>query len=172
VGLLENVGSISDSAKYSNSNHEITVEGAELRDGVGGGALDRGRVRRRVLIVDDVAMNRKMLRRVLHSRFDAVDEAEDGQKAVDIIARSLEGGGALTYDVITMDYQMPVMDGVTATRLIRGMGYTGKIVAVTGNALADDVLTFKASGADTVLRKPLDIKLFDSFMRSDTSENT
>ena len=131
-----------------------------------GGARAQGT---RVLIVDDVAMNRKMLRRILESRFDAVDEAEDGQQAVEIVARSLggEGGRGRSYDVITMDYQMPVMDGVTASRLIRGMGFSGKIVAVTGNALEEDVLTFKASGADAVLMKPLDLRLFDSIVRLD-----
>ena len=125
----------------------------------------------RVLIVDDVAMNRKMLRRVLESRFDVIDEAEDGQKAVEIIAKSLEGVDTFLYDVITMDYQMPVMDGVTATRRIRSLGFLGKIIAVTGNALEEDVLTFKASGADAVLMKPLDIKLFDMIIKPNIPES-
>ena len=60
---------------------------------------------------------------------------------------------------------MPIMDGVTATRRIRSIGFLGKIVAVTGNALQEDVLT------DTVLMKPLDIKRFDSFIRSDVEES-
>ena len=125
----------------------------------------------RVLIVDDMAMNRKMLRRVLESRFDVIDEAEDGHKAVEIIAKSLEGGDQFLYDVITMDYQMPVMDGVTATRRIRSLGFLGKIIAVTGNALEEDVLTFKASGADAVLMKPLDIKLFDMIIKPNIPES-
>jgi CheY-like chemotaxis protein len=144
-----------------------------LRHQIIGNALEHSEPRSptRVLIVDDVVMNRKMLRRVLESRFDLIDEAEDGQKAVEIIAKSLEGGEAFLYDVITMDYQMPVMDGVTATRHIRSLGFLGKIIAVTGNALEEDVLTFKASGADTVLMKPLDIRQFDAFMRSDFEES-
>ena len=125
----------------------------------------------RVLIVDDVAMNRKMLRRVLETRFDVIDEADDGQKAVEIISKSLEGGDPSFYNVITIDYQMPVMDGVTATKRIRSMGFSGKIIAVTGNALEEDVLTFKASGVDAVLMKPLDIRRFDAIVRADVGES-
>ena len=146
---------------------------SKLRHQYIGNALEHSEPRTptRVLIVDDVVMNRKMLRRVLDNRFDVIDEAEDGQKAVEIIAKSLEGGEAFLYDVITMDYQMPVMDGVTATRRIRSLGFSGKIIAVTGNALEEDVLTFKASGADAVLMKPLDRRQFDAFMRSDVEES-
>ena len=121
----------------------------------------------RVLTVDDVTMNRKILRRVLENRFDVIDEAEDGHKAVEIIAKSLEGGDQFLYDVITMNYQIPVMDGVTATRRIRRLGFLGKIIVVTGNALEEGMATFKESGADAVLMKPLDIRRFDAFMRSD-----
>ena len=121
-------------------------------------------VKNRVLIVDDVPMTRKMLRRLLMSRFDICDEAGDGRQAVEMVKLSF-GAGSSGYDVITMDYQMPLMDGVTATRIIRQLGYTGKIIAVTGNAVEDDMLTFKASGADAVLMKPLDIKEFDLLVR-------
>ena len=119
---------------------------------------------KKVLIVDDVAMNRKMLRRVLESRFDIVEEAGDGQEAVDMVrAAQIHGGDAL-YDVITMDYQMPVMDGVTATRILRDLGYDGAIVAVTGNAFPADVQRFILSGANEVFIKPLDLKKFDTFL--------
>ena len=119
---------------------------------------------KRILVVDDVSMNRKMLKRLLEKRFNFLAEATNGQQAVDMVRAALEEGAIFHYDVITMDYQMPVMDGVTATKIIRNMGFKGKIIAVTGNALEDDVLTFKASGADIVLMKPLDIKVFDEFL--------
>ena len=119
---------------------------------------------RRVLIVDDVAMNRKMLKRLLVTRFEECDEAEDGQQAVDMVKESLASG--VNYDVITMDYQMPVMDGVTATSNIRRLGYKGQIIAVTGNALSEDLNAFLSNGANIVLTKPLSITAFDKYMNT------
>ena len=107
----------------------------------------------RVLIVDDVPMNRKMLKRLLIARFDECDEAENGQQAVDMAKSAMALG--LCYDIITMDYQMPIMDGVTATRSIRKLGYKGRIIGVTGNAFQEDVDSFIRSGANIVLTKPL-----------------
>ena len=116
----------------------------------------------RILIVDDVAMNRKMLKRLLVTRFNACDEAEDGQQAVDMVKEAMASG--LNYDIITMDYQMPVMDGVTATSCIRRLGYKGQIIAVTGNALSEDMKSFLTNGANTVLTKPLSIVAFDEYL--------
>ena len=122
-------------------------------------------LRNRILIVDDSPMNRKMMKRILEIRFDSLAEAENGQQALDMVRASLEQGEDARYDVITMDYQMPVMDGVTATRRIRQLGYTGQIIGVTGNALAEDVNTFLSSGADVVLTKPLTIAAFDEYLQ-------
>ena len=122
-----------------------------------------------VLIVDDAPLNRKMMRRILESRFDSLAEAENGQQALDMVRASLEQGEDARYDVITMDYQMPVMDGVTATRRIRQLGYTGQIIGVTGNSLGEDVNTFLSSGANVVLTKPFTIAAFYEYLRSITS---
>ena len=119
----------------------------------------------RVLIVDDVAMNRKMLKRLFVTRFEECDEAEDGQQAVDMVKEAMASG--INYDVITMDYQMPVMDGVTATRNIRKLRFHGQIIAVTGNALSEDVSSFLSNGANSVLTKPLSIEAFDKFLEAD-----
>jgi len=116
----------------------------------------------RVLIVDDVPMNRKMLKRLLTSRFYECEEAENGQQAVDMVREAMVAG--MSYDMITMDYQMPVMDGVTATCSIRKLGYTGHIVGVTGNALAEDVDCFLSKGANIVLTKPLSIVKLDEYL--------
>ena len=117
---------------------------------------------RRVLIVDDVAMNRKMLKRLFETRFEQCHEAEDGQQAVDMVKEALASG--VNYDIITMDYQMPVMDGVTATKLIRKLGYKGQIIGVTGNALQGDIKAFISNGASIVLAKPLSITTLDDYL--------
>ena len=118
----------------------------------------------RVLIVDDVPMNRKMLKRLLTDRFDKCKEAENGQQAVEMVKEAMASG--MNYDVITMDFQMPVMDGVTATSNIRGLGYTGQIIGVTGNALSEDINYFLNNGANIVLMKPLSISTLDEYLKT------
>ena len=122
--------------------------------------------RKRALIVDDVPMNRKMLRRLLESRFDVCTEAENGQQAVNLVREALVETRIVKYDLITMDYQMPVLDGGTAIRHIRQLGYQGVIVAVTGNALPEDIHLLLSSGANKVLTKPISIAMFDEIVDS------
>ena len=59
-----------------------------------------------------------------------------------------------------MDFVMPNMDGPTATKAIRHLGYRGPIFGVTGNALDSDVNYFVRSGANGVLAKPFDFAAF------------
>ena len=59
------------------------------------------------------------------------------------------------YDVILMDYQMPVMDGPTAIKAIRTLGFKGKIVGLTGNALQSEQNVMLDAGAELVLTKPV-----------------
>ena len=125
-----------------------------------------GQQLKRILIVDDVPMNRKMLRRVLENRYDIIDEAENGQEAVDMVKATVGGEIGSYYDMITMDYQMPVLDGITATRRIRDVGYVGLIIAVTGNALEADVTNFLNNGADAVLTKPLSVRVLDDCLET------
>ena len=68
------------------------------------------------------------------------------------------------YDLILMDYQMPHMDGPTAIRKIRSLGYKGSIVGLTGNVMdsqQDDMLD---AGADKVLQKPVSGNKLDSLI--------
>ena len=61
------------------------------------------------------------------------------------------------YDVIFMDFVMPKMNGPDATREIRALGFTGKVIGVTGNALPCDIKEFQQKGADAVLIKPVEL---------------
>ena len=67
-----------------------------------------------------------------------------------------------TPDAIIMDFEMPVMNGPSATRHIRALGYTGVIIGVTGNALEDDMTLFLNSGANDICLKPVDIEKLKS----------
>jgi len=129
----------------------------------------------RGLIVDDVATNRKMLGRIVRSRFEDLDYAVNGQEAVDRVqATVLEDVDISTcqpYGVIFMDCNMPIMDGMTATRNIRKLGYKGVILGVTGNGLQEDIDMFLESGVDRVLIKPLNIKKFEQALNSIEASN-
>ncbi|WP_333856445.1 ATP-binding protein [Denitromonas sp.] len=104
----------------------------------------------RILVVDDGAENRELVATVLGEFGLALDEAENGQIAVDM-AR------AKAYDLILMDMQMPVMDGFAATRTLRQAGLTTPIVALTANAMHGYEQEVIAAGCTAYLTKPVDI---------------
>jgi len=109
----------------------------------------------RVLLVDDVLANNKLLARLLQRRVECTCElAMDGKEAVDIIAK--RGPGA--FDLILMDNKMPLMNGTEATRRLRAMGFKNDIYAVTGDALEEDREKFMAAGANRVFIKPVNTK--------------
>jgi CheY-like chemotaxis protein len=98
----------------------------------------------RILIVDDAAVNRKLMMRLLRNQGHYCDEAEDGLVAVQQVANALEAGNP--YDTILMDFEMPVMNGPTAVQKIRSLGCISFIVGITGNLFPEDISFFKASG--------------------------
>ena len=107
----------------------------------------------RILVVDDVVMCRKIHTKIFRDHCDECVEATNGQEAVDLVRKSIVD--ATPFDAILMDSSMPVMNGTTATKLIRELGFEGKIFGVTGNALLLDVEDFKTHGADAIYIKPL-----------------
>ena len=119
-----------------------------------------------VLVVDDSGLNRKLLCRVLRASKYTCEEANDGLAAFEKVKAKMNGelGSKLLYDVILIDFVMPVMDGPTATKAIRALGYGGLILGLTGNTLDSDINYFIGCGADAVLAKPFDFSAFRSFM--------
>jgi CheY-like chemotaxis protein/HPt (histidine-containing phosphotransfer) domain-containing protein len=105
---------------------------------------------RRVLVVEDVEVNRLIAREVLRRMGCHVEIAEDG-------ARGVEMALAADYDLVLMDIQMPRVDGVEATRRIRAAdGPRGRvpIVALTAHAIASEREAYLAAGLDDYLSKP------------------
>jgi len=106
----------------------------------------------RVLVVDDNAINRLVVRGMLERLSCTVEEADNGQRAVDRVCRA--GGAGL--DLVLMDCQMPVLGGVAATGQIRAAGLSSlPIVALTASALAEERARCLAAGMDAFLTKPL-----------------
>ena len=89
-----------------------------------------------ILIVDDSRLNRKMLMKFFNKDGHRCTEAEDGLEAIERVKERIDssnGGHGSPFDAILMDFIMPNMDGPTATRQLRTMGYTSVIFGVTGN---------------------------------------
>ena len=110
----------------------------------------------RALIVEDNAVNRELIT-VLLSPFDIeIDTACDGAEAVEAVSRG-------RYDVILMDMQMPVMDGLAATRRIRALADRDAartpIVAMTANVLPEQIARCREAGMDDHLGKPINLPL-------------
>ena len=102
-----------------------------------------------LLLVEDNELNQEVACELLGDAGFIVDVAENGQVALDKVA-------AARYDLVLMDMQMPVMDGLTATREIRSRNYDMPIVAMTANALQGDRERCVDAGMNDHLAKPID----------------
>lgn len=108
----------------------------------------------RVLVVEDNPVNRKVIQAMLGKLGLHIDTVENGQEALDAIT------GGLKPDLVLMDVQMPVMDGLQATAEIRRWEAAGErghlpIVALTAGAFEEDHLRCTAAGMDDFLAKPI-----------------
>ena len=106
----------------------------------------------RVLVVDDVETNLYVAKGLMTPYDLKIDLAMSGYEAIDKIK---EGN---VYDIIFMDHMMPKMDGVEAAKLIRDMGYTQPIVALTANAVVGQAEMFMHNGFDGFIPKPIDLR--------------
>ena len=139
-----------------------------VRD-VDAGAAGRQRLfGKRMLVVDDEPINREVVQSSLEDLGLVVDTAEDGQRAVAMAE-------ARVYAAVLMDVQMPVLDGLEATRRIRQLrGYRQTpIVAMTANAFVEDRARCLEAGMNDFLVKPYDPDtLFEILLRWLPAEGT
>lgn len=119
---------------------------------------------RGVLIVEDNLINQQITRRGLVDKGYRVEVANHGGEALEKLEQTDRMGGQFPLDVIMMDMEMPVMNGLTCTRNIRQMEREGKllgsripIIAVSANARHEQIQEAKSAGCDDVLVKPFKI---------------
>ncbi|HEX5344526.1 MAG TPA: ATP-binding protein [Duganella sp.] len=117
-------------------------------------AVHRGQAAGRVLVVEDGADNQRLFRTLLERMGAEVSCANNGEQG---IAAAL----AAQPDLVLMDIQMPVLDGLAATHKLRAAGFTRPVVALTANVLPEDHLRYRAAGFDDCLAKPLDRVAFE-----------
>ncbi len=112
----------------------------------------------KVLLVEDIPANRKVVHQYLKKSQVEIVDAENGRIAVDLYQESMNAGGG--FDLVLMDREMPVMDGMTATAEIRRLEEEGglrrtPIVALTAHAFGKHKEECLAVGCDDFLAKPV-----------------
>lgn len=114
-----------------------------------------------VLLVEDNDINAHIAKFMLHALGMRVTLARDGQQAVNEVKEH----GTL-FDVILMDIQMPVMDGIEATKVIRDqLNVATPIIALTANVLPDEIKSYLELGMDAHVAKPLDTHKLEMAIR-------
>ncbi len=124
---------------------------------------------KRVLLAEDNALNAEIAMELLQSIGLKVDWAEDGQKAVEMFEKSAPG----SYFAVFMDMQMPVMDGVEATRRIRASDrpdHDVSIFAMTANTFAADRKKCYDAGMSGYIPKPIDLETITHVLEEETGE--
>ncbi len=140
----------------NNLNEKKEEDAAWIKDDFSG---------KRVLLVEDIELNREIAEIILEEAGFTVESAPDGTDAVEMVDNSSEN----YYDVILMDVQMPTMDGYEATRTIRNLPRKDvkdlPIIAMTANALEEDKEAAIKNGMNAHIAKPLNIDTFMDILR-------
>jgi signal transduction histidine kinase/ActR/RegA family two-component response regulator len=165
VELMGGVALDCDSAPGKGSTFWFEIPMPKVAEAVGetepAATVDVAATPLRILLADDHPANRKVVEIMLAATEMELVAVEDGQQAVEAFKR----GG---FDLVLMDMQMPVMDGLTATREIRALeAADGRkrtpVVMLTANAMAEHVASGREAGADAHLTKPVTlVSLFDA----------
>ncbi|KAF7592151.1 Histidine kinase [Aspergillus hancockii] len=120
----------------------------------GSSETDHSTKKTRVLMAEDNKINQEVALRMLalEEVYD-VTVVKDGQEAYDTVKANMEEGRV--FDLIFMDIQMPILDGLESTRLIRQMGYSAPIVALSAFAEDSNIKDCMDSGMDMFISKPI-----------------
>ncbi len=120
---------------------------------------------KRILLVEDIELNREIAEVILTEAGFLVESAPDGTDAVSMVTNAEE----YYYDAILMDVQMPIMNGYEATRTIRNLPRKDvrdlPIIAMTANALEEDKEAALKNGMNAHIAKPLDMDVFISVLK-------
>jgi signal transduction histidine kinase/ActR/RegA family two-component response regulator len=149
TGVLDEAAA--EKAAQDGDETAASVEGAIV------GTADSTFAGRRILLVEDLEVNREIVATLLEPTLVAIDSAENGREALEMFQAAPNA-----YDLIFMDIQMPVMDGLEATRLIRALDLPQAqripIVAMTANVFREEVEEYLAAGMTDHIGKPINLE--------------
>jgi PAS domain S-box-containing protein len=131
---------------------------AEARDGDA-----EPRLQGRVLLVEDGPDNQRLISLLLQRAGLEVVLAENGQQAIERVHAERVAGSQ--FALVLMDMQMPVMDGYTATKILRRQGFAAPIVALTAHAMDTERARCISAGCDDFATKPIDRARFYALLR-------
>jgi len=155
--LCTNLYANENSPNSLNSHHAVSKDDGNDEENIGDTNFTVPHLH--VLVVDDSLTNRKLCQRLLERNGHTTEGASNGEEAVTMVRESMMSGKY--YDSILLDYEMPVMNGPNACRLIRKMGCSSYIAGVTGNVMSEDVDHFRSCGANWVIPKPFSLKAIE-----------
>ena len=113
----------------------------------------------KVLLVDDNPINQEIITGLLENSHIELDIASNGQEGVDMFSTKI-------YSLILMDIQMPIMDGYEATRIIREKDKQIPIIALTANAMKEDIEKSTKRGMNAHINKPIAVdKLYETLLK-------
>ncbi|HTO52838.1 MAG TPA: ATP-binding protein [Myxococcota bacterium] len=116
-----------------------------------------------VLLVEDGPDNRRLIDLLLTRAGVSVVMAENGQQAIERVHEARVSGRS--FQLVLMDMQMPVMDGYTATKILRRQGFAAPIVALTAHAMDTERARCISAGCDDFATKPIDRARFYALLR-------
>ena len=119
-----------------------------------------------ILLVEDNPINQKIAKKMLEKLTFKVEIAENGQEAIHIIESKVN-----TFDLILMDVQMPILNGLDTTKELRKKGITTPIIAMTANVLQGDKEICLNAGMDDYLGKPVKLEKLNNVLKKWLTKN-
>ena len=116
----------------------------------------------KILVAEDSSVVHNLIKKIFQQLNYTITSAKDGQEALDYLSKD-------SYDIVLMDINMPIMDGMTATKKIREGGDDIPIIAISGNSKNYSLEDFKNIGINEYLQKPFDYDQLVEIVRKYTS---
>ena len=178
MGIIStpNVGSAIWFTIINRTNKHLSQVRPEASTNATHNAITMGFKGKQILVAEDNTVNQMVIKGMIKKLGASVTIANDGKEALDAYKHSLDAHNGIIYDLVLMDYEMPILDGASATKKIRALesNYNSSnskpihipIIAITAHAMNEHRDECLQSGMDHYLRKPIDIEtLQEMFIR-------
>jgi len=145
TGKLDNARLLTDTPNFEHVDSVITSQ------------RGRKKYQGKVLLTEDNQNNQRLVALLLKRMGIEYKIASNGSEAIEMLKGE-------AFDLVLMDVQMPVMDGLTATRILRKQGYSGPIISLTANAMIQEKQDCYDAGCNGICTKPIDYADFEKML--------